>query len=138
MRSFEMMWSSCCQPQLLYNTLWEHCHHLPWGSSSIPEESSSLGPQPAVRCAPVAWLYSMGSLNKQLKLVLVHLFNGSPPHLTLVRRRLHWLAQSSSWKPSSFWVDGFQQSILPNRALGRVHGYFFSVPTGGLGKKSMS
>lgn len=137
MSSFEIMWSSCCQPQLLYNTLWEHRHHLPLGFSSVPETSSLLGPPPAVGCSPLAWLYSTWSLSKQRKLAFVHLFNGSPP---LVRKRLHWLAQPSSWtpsswKPSSFWLDVFQPSISPNRALGRVRGYScLPAPTGGLEK----
>lgn len=30
-----------------------------------------------------------GLLSKHLKLAFVHLFNGSPPHVTLVRKRLH-------------------------------------------------
>lgn len=123
-------------PRLLYKTFREHRHHLPLGLSSLPEASSPLGPPPAVGCAPLAWLYSMRLLSKQLKLAFVHLFNGSLPHVTLVRKRLHWLAQPSSWKPSSFWLDGFQPSVSPNRALGRVHGYLcLSAPTGGLGKK---
>lgn len=97
--------------------------HLPWV------------PPPPVGRALLAWRYSMGLLSKHLKLAFVHLFNGSPPHVTLVRKRLHWLAQPSSWKPSSVWLDGFQPSISPNRVPGRVCGYFcLSASTGGLEK----
>lgn len=119
----EMMWSSCCQPWLLYNTLWEHCHHLPLGSSYLPEASSLLWPP------PLAWLYSMGLLSKQT----VFIFLMTLPYM--VRKRFHWLAQPSSWKPSSFWLDVFQPSVSPNRDLGRICGYFcLSALTGGLEK----
>lgn len=64
--------------QLLYNTVWEHHHHLPLGLSSVPEASSPLGAPPAVGCAPLPWLYSTGLPSKQLKLAFVHLFNRSP------------------------------------------------------------
>lgn len=44
------------------------------GGVSHPAASSTLA------CAPLAWLYSVGLLSKQLKLPFVHLFNGSPLH----------------------------------------------------------
>lgn len=133
--SFEIMWSSCCQPWLLYSPLWEPRHHLPLGSSSLSQASSPLCPPPTVGCAPLTWLRTAGLLSKQLKLAFVHLFSGSPSHVALVRKRHCWLTQASSWKPSSFWLDSFQPSISPNRALCRVPGYFcLSAPTGGLGK----
>lgn len=91
------------------------------------------GASPSLARAPLAWLYSVGLLSKQLKLPFVHLFNGSPPHITLVRDRIHWLAEPPSWKPSSFWLAGSQPSISVIRALCRAHGCFcLSAPTGGL------
>lgn len=82
-----------------------------------PEASSTLA------CAPLAWLYSMGLLSKQLKMPFVHLFNGSP--LILVRNRIQ--------KPSSFWLASSQPSISAIRALCRVCGYCcLPALTGGL------
>lgn len=91
------------------------------------------GASSTLACAPLAWLYSMGLLSKQLRVPFVHLLNGSPLHVTLVRNRILQLAQPWSWKPSSFWLATSQPSISAIRALCRVHGYFWlSAPTGGL------
>lgn len=125
MSSFQK-WSSCFQPWALLCSL-----------GVLPSPAFGVifhpGASPSLACAPLAGLYRVGLLSKQLKLPFVHLFNGSPPHITLVRDRIHRFTEPPSWKPSSFWLASSQPSISVTRALCRAHGCFcLSAPTGGL------